>query len=414
MTRYAFRNPDLFRRAACALLALLLGTSLAGALKAEPQKNAAAPPDVLVLSDGDILHGKFVNEIGGKVTFHTESLGDVTLGWDKIKELHASEKFGVLEQSAGSKGKHAATKIPTGTVDVSEGKLTVNAEGAPASLPVAKAQYVMDEAVLRKQVLSEPGFFAGWNGAATAGATVVSATTNQYTFAGALNLVRTVPVVPWLNPRNKTLFAFNESYGKITQPAYSYPATPPATGNVPVPAIVTKSSITHAGAERDEYFSARVYALAQVAFDHNYAQDLQLQQIYGGGFGWTVMKKPNQEVDLKGTVQYEKQQFIPGTGNANQNLIGSTFAATYLLNVKKVTFSQALSYIPAYNMMSAYSANETNTVAFPAFKGFSFSLGTLDTYLNDAPFGATASNPPTKPNSFQFTMGLTYAIKSKY
>jgi hypothetical protein len=356
-----------------------------------------------------------VNEIGGKVTFHTESLGDVTLGWDKIKELHASEKVGVLEQNfGGGKGKQAFARVPTGTVDVSAGTLTVNSESAPASIPVAKVQFVMDEAVLRKQVLSEPGFFAGWNGAATAGATVVSATTNQYTFAGALNLVRAVPVVPWLNLRNKTLFVFNESYGRITQPAYSYPATPPATGTVAVASVVTKSSILHVGAERDEYFSPRVYALAQTAFDHNYAQDLQLQQIYGGGFGWTVVNKPNQEVDLKGTAQYEKQHFIPGTGNADQDLVGSTFSATYLLHVKKITYAQGLAYIPAYNQMSAYSANETNTVVFPAFKNFSFSLGTLDSYLNDAPSGATASNPPTKRNSFQFTMGLTYAIKSKY
>ena len=34
----------------------------------------------------------------------------------------------------------------------------------------------------------------------------------------------------------------------------------------------------------------------------------------------------------------------------------------------------------------------------------------MDSYLNDTP----VSEPPTKPNSFQFTMGLTYAIKSKY
>ncbi|MGD0914635.1 MAG: DUF481 domain-containing protein [Terracidiphilus sp.] len=415
MTKYAFCIPDLFRRAACALLTMMLGASLACAVKAQSAQKPAAPPDVLVLSDGDTLHGKFVNEIAGKVTFHTESLGDVTLGWDKIKELHASEKVGVLEQNfGGGNGKQAFAKVPTGTVDLSGGTLTVKTDGAPASIPVAKVQFVMDEAILRKQVLSSPGFFAGWNGAATAGATVVSATTNQYTFAGALNLVRAVPVVPWLDLRNKTLFVFNESYGKITQPAYSYPATPPATGNVAVPAVVTKSSITHVGAERDEYFSPRVYALAQVAFDHNYAQDLQLQQIYGGGFGWTVVKKPNQEVDLKGTVQYEKQQFIPGTGNVNQDLVGSTFSATYLLHVKKITYAQGLAFIPAYNQMSAYSANETNTVAFPAFKNFSFSLGTLDSYLNNAPFGATSSNPPTRPNSFQFTMGLTYVIKSKY
>lgn len=415
MTKYAFCIPDLFRRAACSLSTMVLGASLACAVTAQSAQKAAAPPDVLVLSDGDTLHGKFVNEIAGKVTFHTESLGDVTLGWDKIKELHASEKVGVLEQNfGGGNSKQAFAKVPTGTVDLSGGTLTVNTDGAPASIPVAKVQFVMDEAILRKQVLSSPGFFAGWNGAATAGATVVSATTNQYTFAGALNLVRAVPVVPWLNLRNKTLIIFNESYGKITQPAYSYPATPPSTGNVAVPAVVTKSSITHVGAERDEYFSPRVYALAQVAFDHNYAQDLQLQQIYGGGFGWTVVKKPNQEVDLKGTVQYEKQQFIPGTGNVNQDLVGSTFSATYLLHEKKITYAQGLAYIPAYNQMSAYSANETNTVAFPAFKNFSFSLGTLDSYLNNAPFGATASNPPTRPNSFQFTMGLTYVIKSKY
>ena len=43
-------------------------------------------------------------------------------------------------------------------------------------------------------------------------------------------------------------------------------------------------------------------------------------------------------------------------------------------------------------------------------KALSFSVGTLDSYLNDPP----ASLPPTKRNSFQFTMGLTYAIKSKY
>jgi len=127
-----------------------------------------------------------------------------------------------------------------------------------------------------------------------------------------------------------------------------------------------------------------------------------------------VKKTPKQEFDLKGTLQYEKQKFIPGTGNVDQDLIGSTFSAIYVLNLKLLSYTQALSYIPAYNQTSAYSANETNTIAFPTYKNLSFSLGTLDTYLNDAPFGATASNPPTKPNSFQFTMGLTYAIKSKY
>lgn len=396
-----------------------LAAVLSAAALCAAQSKPAAPnpaPDVLVLSNGDTLHGKFVSETAGKVTFHSDPLGDFTLGWDKIKELHVAGKFGVLNQTVATRGRKGVVQFPVGAFDVADQKVTVHPENAPAPapFPVAKAQYIMNREALDKQINHEPGFFAGWNGAATAGTTLVSATTDQYTFTGAVNLVRAVPTVNWLAARNKTLFAFNESYGKSTQPAYSYPATPPATGSVAVPAVVTKSSITHFGAERDEYFSPRVYVLAQTAFDHNYAQDLQLQQIYGGGFGWTVVKSARQEIDLKGTAQFEKQQFIAGTGNANQNLVGSTFSANYILHLKLLTYTQALSFIPAYNQLSAYSATETDTVAFPAYKRFSFSLGTLDSYLNDAPSIGTSSTPPTKPNSFQFTMGLTYAIKSKY
>ena len=382
--------------------------------QAKPAPNPA--PDVLVLSNGDTLHGKLVSATGGKVTFHSDPLGDVSLDWSKIKELHTAEKFGVVHEGMAIHRKKHAVQFPVGTLEVADQRLTVHPENAPqaAPIPVKDAQYIMDSATLDKQLNHEPNFFAGWNGPVTAGATIVSATTDQYTFNGAVSLVRAVPTVNWLAARDKTILGFNESYGKITQPAYSYPATPPATGSIPVAAVVTKSSITHLGAERDEYFSPRVYALGQVAFDHNYAQDLQLQQIYGGGIGWTALKTPKQEFDLKGTAQYEKQQFIPGTGNVNQNLIGSTFAANYLLHLKLLTYTQTLSFIPAYNQIKAYSATETDTVSFPAYKKFSFTVGTMDSYLNDAPFIGTSSTPPTKPNSFQFTMGLTYAIKSTY
>jgi hypothetical protein len=173
--------------------------------------------------------------------------------------------------------------------------------------------------------------------------------------------------------------------------------------------VTSKSAIYHADAERDEFFSPRFFALAQTAFDHNYSQDLDLQQIYGGGLGWTVLKTPKQEANVKATVQYEKQSFISSSTGTNQNLIGSTFAANYLLKTKLVTYTQGIAFIPAYNNARAYSANETNTLAFPAYKNLSFSVGTLDSYLNDPPL----SLPPTKRNSFQFTMGLTYAFKAR-
>lgn len=372
------------------------------------QSKPAVEPDVLVLSNGDTLHGKFVSAIQGKVTFHSDALGDISLTWDKIKELHTAEPFALLGKNSLQRGHKTVGTIPTGNLSVVNQTITLENTTMPALAPLATkdALFILDQPAVDKSVRHHPGFFAGWNGAATAGATLVAATQNQYTFSGGIGLVRAVPTVSWLDPRNRTTVDFTGSFGKITQPGYT-----DATGTL-IPGTSTKSAIYHADAERDEYFSPRLFALGQLAFDHNYGQDLDLQQIYGGGIGWTALKTPRQDADLKATIQYEKQQFISVStaSSANQDLVGSTFAANYVLHSKLVTYTQGVAFIPAYNNARAYSANETNTLAFPTYKSFSFSVGTLDSYLNDPP----VSLPPTKRNSFQFTMGITYAIKSKY
>ncbi len=389
------------------LLTAAVALSTAFPSSAQSKNDAKGDPDVLVLNNGDTLHGKFVRVIDGKVTFHTDAFGDMTLGWDKIKELNTSEKYAVLSVQEKAPSKKVAQHLPTGTVAVENQAITLQTESGTAAppIPVKQAQYIMDAATLDKEINHEPGFLSAWEGAATAGATIVTATQKQYTFSGAIGLVRNVPTVSWLRPRNRSSIDFIGSYGKITQPSYTIPG-PPA---VFVPSVTTKSAIYHADAERDQYFSPQLFALVQTAFDHNYSQALDLQQIYGGGLGWTAIKSPKQHLDLKATMQYEKQKFISASGSG-MNLIGSTFSASYVLQSRLLVYRQGLAYIPAYNNWRAYSANETNTLAFPMYKNLGFSVGTMDSYLNDPP----TSLPPTKRNSFQFTMGFTYAIKSKY
>ncbi len=393
-------------------IALVTAAVSATALCAAQTRSAAPAanpaPDVLVLSNGDTLHGKFVSAAAGKVTFHCDPLGDISLSWDKIKELHAAGQFGVLNQVVALRGKQRHIHFPVGIIDVADQLVTVQPENAPpaAPIPIKDAHYIIDGATLDKEINREPSLFAGWSGPLTAGATLVTATQNQYTVSGAIGLVRVVPTVGWLDPRNRTSLGFSGSFGKITQPAYTDPGPPPTV----VAAVTTKTAIYHADAERDEYLSPRFFALGQTAFDHNFGQDLDLQQIYGGGIGWTAVKTPRQELDLKATMQYEKQQFIEGAAGTNQNLVGSTFSAGYALRMKMLNYTQGVSFIPAYNNTAAFSFNETNTFGFPAYKRLSFSLGTIESFLNDPP----ASLPPTKRNSFQFTMGLTYAFKSKY
>ena len=125
----------------------------------------------------------------------------------------------------------------------------------------------------------------------------------------------------------------------------------------------------------------------------------------------TEIKRATQKLDLKITLQYERQTFITTASGTNQDLIGSTLSASYILKLKRgVVFNQQIAYVPAFNVGRDYSANETDTLTFPFYKNLAFTVGTIDSYLNDP----VAAEPPNSRNSFQFTTGITYAVKSKY
>ena len=291
--------------------------------------------------------------------------GDVTIPWEKVKEIRTDQKFAVLEKGVKPSRKTPEELVPHGTVTIADQNVQVHTEsgGTTPPIPVKNIDFLVDDPTFQSKVHHEPGFFHGWNGAATGGATIVQATQNTYTFTGALTLVRAIPGVSWLTPRNRTTADFSGSYGKITDPGYIDPL------NGPVPGTTVKTSIYHADAERDEYISDRVYYLGAVAFDHNYSQSLDLQQIYGGGIGWTAIKEPVQTLDLKALVQYERQAFINPLPGENQNLIASTFSANYLRKLPKgMIFNQQVAYIPAWNNLHAYSVKRTQYVHHPGLQ----------------------------------------------
>jgi Protein of unknown function, DUF481 len=380
-------------------LAVLAMTSVRGFAA-----DAPANTDVLIFTNGDQLTGKLLSSAGANVMFHSDMAGDVTVDWAKIKEIRTAQKFAVLENGVKPSRKTPQSLVPDGTVVISDQKVEVHPDSgtALAPIPVSNVAFLVEDGAYHNKVDHDPGFFHDWHGAATGGATIVQATQNTYTFNAAITLARVVPDVTWLSPRNRTTTDFSASYGKITDPSY----IDPILGFVP--ATTVKTSIYHYDFERDEYLTERFYYLGALAYDHNYSQSLQFQQIYGGGVGYTIIKQPKQTLDLKALVQYERQNFIDALPGEDQNLIGSTFSANYLLHLPKgMLFNQQVAYIPAWNNLHAYSVNELNTFSIPAYKRLSLTLGTLDSYLNNP---ATAL-PPVKRNSFQFTAGVTYAFK---
>jgi hypothetical protein len=384
------RTPSFF------LTALLFAFAAASTAQTPPP--APKPPaDVVIFTNGDQLTGTLERGSGNSIVFKSDMAGEITIPLDKVKELHSAGSFAVLRKDHPIKNVAAARAITSAPLSYSDGKLTLNHPGAPEDVPEAQIANIIDQASFAKDV-HRGGFRDGWTGAVSGGATLVRATDYGESFTAGIALVRTMPQVSFLPARDRTSFNLQETYGKLTSPVI--PQTTPPTA-----AAVTLTSIFHADAERDEYFSPAFFALGQTAFDHNYAQGLQLQQVYGGGIGWTAIKSDRQELDLKGTAQYEMQTYLASSNTPDQDIFGSTISEAYHRNLpRKLVFTESASYLPAWNNTRDYSFNASATLAMPVFKRLSLTVTTSDNYLNDPAVGYNK-------NSYQFVTGVSYTLK---
>lgn len=373
------------------MLRLVLGLCLSAALFAQPQTPAANPaPDTLIFTNGEKLIGHFERSLNGKVTFKSDSIGEVQVDWSKIQELHTSQNFAVINKSVRTNRRSDLEQVPQGPVTVTNQTVSVAppAPAPPVTMPVGQVGEVLDQPTFQNSVLHDPGIFGGWIGTVTAGATVVQATQQSRSFTGAVNLVRTVPSESFLPPRNRTSLNFTGSEGFLVQP------------NTPK----IKTEILHADAERDQYFDSKaVFAFGQAMFDHNFSLGLDLQQVYAGGIGWTAIQRANETLDIKGSMAYERQAFQ--VASLDQNLISSVFSEDYLRRFGRgMQFTQLFSVTPSWNDLNAYAATGSAALNVPVYKRLSFTTSILDTFLNNPP-------PGFKKNSFQFTTGLTYSLR---
>ncbi len=373
----------------CSFLGVFLTAGVFSCLLAAQAPTAKPDPDVLIFTDGEKLVGKFLRSAGASLTFKSDMVGEITVPWIKVKELHTAGRYAVIGKSVDLH-KHADTsQIPQGVITATDQKIEVTpAPGQPAqTVPVADAGHIVDETAFQNAVEHNPRFFEAWKGALTGGAAFVEATQNSRTFTGSINLIRTIPTEDWLEPRNRTIFDFSAAYGLVTQPGS--------------PGL--KTEIYHGDAERDEYFSKRLFGFGQASFDHNFSQGLTLQQTYIGGIGLTVLKTDNQEFDVKAAASYARQEFAGTT--AATNLAGASFGEIYNRKFpKNMLFVEQFSINAPFNITSDYSAVGSATFTMPFYKRLNLTAGTIDTFLNDPPAGF-------KKNSFQFSTGVSYSLK---
>lgn len=378
----------------------------AAAPAAKSAQPAAPETDTLVLTDGEQLIGKLVKVLSGSITFHSNVVGDVTVPIAKIKELHTAQaaKFAVVAKNQHVTRKNAARDIPVGVVAIQDNAIHVAPTGAPEkTIPATDVAYLIDEQSFDRELHGNQDFLHGWAGTLTAGATLVESTNSAQTYTGAATLVRAIPATSWLPPSSKTTLNLSGTYGLAKQPQIGSGAT------ILQPASTTKTDILHGGVEYDKYWSTAFFGFVNAGADHNYGSGLQMQQAYGGGVGWTILRNPKNELDLKAEMQYEQQQFYNGAssmlGTPTLNLATAAVTETLKRNFAHgMVLNQYLTLTPAFNVTQAYSAVANAILTFPVYKKINFSLASTDNYIG---------NPPTgyQRNTFQLTAGATYVLK---
>jgi hypothetical protein len=388
---------------------MLVGVVLsAGEIQTQGQaaKTAKAPgiQDTITLTNGDTLTGKVGKVTFGKVTFHDDVLGDLTIPLSKIKTMNTNTAFAAGTSTERLTRRNVAEQVPVGKVSIENQTVKIAPqEGGAREFPAKDLSFMLDATAYQRELHNESDFFYGWTGTATIGATLVEATNTSQTYTGAVAFVRAIPTIAGLPAGSKTILNLSGTYGLAKNPQII------SGENVYQTASVTKTDILHGDLEYDKFFTSAIFGLVNASADHNFGNGLQLQQAYGAGIGWAILRTPQNDLSFRAALQYEQQQFYNGitsglgtpTDNLAGALVGETWNRTFPHNMK---FNESITLSPTFNLVNSYSGVGSASFLFPVYKRLNFSVTTTDNYLGDPPEGFLR-------NTFQLTTGITYTLK---
>jgi Protein of unknown function, DUF481 len=371
---------------------------------AKQDKAQVADKDTITFENGDTLTGKVGKMVYGNVSFHSDELGDLTIPLTKIKTMHTATAFAAGSMTQRLTKKNIAEQLPVGKIALENETLKVMLpQGEVKEFPAKDIAFMLNEPAYQRELHNESAFLYGWYGTATLGATVVKSTNSAQTYTGAVALVRAIPTIAGLPAGSKTILNLTGTYGLAKDPQIV------SGDDVYQTASVTKTNILHGDLEYDKFFTPMVFGLVNGSADHNFGNGLELQQAYGSGVGWGILRSPQNDLAVRLSLQYEQQQFYngitSGLGTPTENLVSASIRETWSRTFPhSIKFNEYVTLNPTFNVVRAYSGVAGVVFVFPVYKNLNFSVTTTDNYLGDPPEGFLR-------NTFQFTTGVTYTLK---
>jgi len=381
-------------------------------------------PDVITFVNGDRMSGQLISLTGKGVVFRGAMVGEVTVEWSKIRDLHSDNGFGgitgnptvatSLPQTVPPAPVAIAAQTPTPVAPppspvVQTPPAAARPAVSPATAPVTTTSAPPPAAAPAPSSAAKgrPWFgslvFSGWQGNAAAGISYVAATQSFINFAPSVNLQRTWPKGNGNWPvRARTYLNFMVNFAKETQNG-DVAYFDPVARTVIIPGAFMKTYGMHADFVQDYFLFPRLFLQGGASFDHSYAQSLDLLQSYGGGLGFVVYRTDRSEFDLRGGVGYAKQQY-DGYPGLDASVIGSRFYQSYQHRFANgMSFSEQGGMRPAWTDPRYLFGGGSLSFNMPIYHRLNANVSSFEFWSRTPP-------PMLKKNVFQVAVGLSYAF----
>ncbi|HUI52641.1 MAG TPA: DUF481 domain-containing protein [Terriglobales bacterium] len=342
----------------------------------------SARADQITLKNGDRFTGKIVNGDGKTLLLKSEFAGDVTIQWDAITAIESTDNINITLKDG--------TRL-SGKVTTQDGKFVV-AGAAPAATPAAATKEaivaVRNDAEQRSfdqdaEKMAHPKFTYFWRGVFDTGLALTRGNSETANFTLAAKAVRETPRDK-LTVYGNYIFANNSS----------------------VPPTVTTANALDAGLRGDLNVSPRMFVFALTYYQTNELQHLDLRSVFGGGFGYHVIKTANTTFDVFGGITYDHDSFssylvsnptpppdfntIPSSDQSSaEALVGEEFDAKLS---KRTVLAERFSFYPNLSHTGDYRMELHSNVATQINNWLSWQVTLTDTYISYPPVTLKAND----------------------
>ena len=340
--------------------------------------------DQITLKNGDRLTGTVVKSDGKTLILHTEFAGDVTIQFASITQITTEQE---LHVSTSDK------KTVVGPVTSTEGKLEVATKtGGTVEVPkesVALIRNDAEQAAYDKSL--HPGLRHGWNGGANVGFSIARGNSQTENLALAFNAVH-----PTLNDKI-TLYA-TSIYTKNDL------ATPSGVANLET-----------GGIRYDRNLWPKVFVFAGADFMSNGQQFLDLRGVYGGGFGYHVIKSDTTTLDILGGLNFTHETYSNGPLISTPPPVFASYGVTNRFAAltlgeelthklgKSTLVSEKLYFFPDLSNTGEYRGTFDFGTVTKISKWLGWQNQFSDIYVTNPPAGA-------KQNDLILTTGLNFSF----